>query len=600
MAGATGWLSLTAICGGAFGGVEVTWAPDGSVRVSAAGYTASLDREGNFVALSIGGREILDPAKKGGNFPGGPAGSVEVRGTLVCAERGGVRVEIRFDDAGFELSTRGGTVEWWLGSAVNACLARDGQAAARTDAMGDVQKVVAGTVALGLSKPYHLLHGRLWPSHLCGRGGKPEDPFTCRFDCGVPFEPVELLALVSLEAEGAPRPPAVPTFPAGQTPRVRLSVRNLGETEAKGDVRFRVLDHPVKPRTVLEKVLSAAVPPAQAASLPLDVPLPTPGLYWVHAEMIREGKPFKQIQLGLLYDPDRYRPPLTRPPDFREFWDRQLRELRAIPFDAKLAEAPDRGNERFVHYDLELAGVRGKRLRTFLRVPRRPGPHDAEVISHWGSDTPEKVLAHLQGLEKQPSGAGMWQRGADRIRVGAPQPEDSTYTRWAGREDNNMLESYLLNVRMADYLRSRPDVARLWMFGSSRSGASILAAAALSPERVAAVNAHVPTCCGLSWTDRPYAGWGRPPAPTPEGLRTAAYFDVTNFAPDLSVPVIVDGGFYDGLSPAPGILALHNGAEKAPFRRCLLYLGGHGFFPPERRRQAEAELEEFLRRKDGS
>lgn len=147
---------------------------------------------------------------------------------------------------------------------------------------------------------------------------------------------------------------------------------------------------------------------------------------------------------------------------------------------------------------------------------------------------------------------------------------------------------------MADYLRSRPDVKRLWLFGASRSGASILAAAALSPERVAAVNAHVPTCCGLSWADRPYAGWGRPPASTPEGLRVAAYFDVTNFAPDLTVPFIVDGGLYDDLSPAPGILSFHNWAEKAPFRRCLLELGGHGFFPPGRRQRAEKDLEEFL------
>ena len=235
----------------------------------------------------------------------------------------------------------------------------------------------------------------------------------------------------------------------------------------------------------------------------------------------------------------------------------------------------------------------GRRIRTLLRVPRKPGPHDAEVFSHWGSDRPEKILAGLRKLEQQPAGAGMWQRGADRIRAGAPQPEDSTYTRWAGRDDNNMLDSYLLNVRMADYLRSRKDVAKIWMFGASRSGASVLAAAALAPERVTAVNVHVPTSCGLSW-ERPYAGWGRPPDRTPEGLRTAAYFDVTNFAPDLTVPCILDGGFYDNLSPAPGILAFRNWAEKAPFRRCFLELGGHGFFPPGNRQKAEKELQEYL------
>ncbi len=576
--------------------VEVTKSADGSVRVAAKAYAAALDKDGNFVSLAVGGVEFLGAAaKKGGLFPGGPAERVEVQGTKVTAARGEVRVEYKFDDAGFELSTRGGTVEWWLSHSVNACVARDGQAVVTSEAMGDVQKVVAGRQALGLGKPYHILHGKLWPSHLCGRGGKPEDPFTCRFECGVPFEPADLLSMVSLEAEGF-KLPATPSIAAGQTPRVTLTLRNLGGTEARGDVRFRVLDHPVKPGTVLEKILPAAVPAGQAAAVSLDVPLKAPGAYWVHADMSRDGKPFKQSRLGLLYDPDRYRPPLTRPADFREFWDLKLKEMRAVPFDAKLTESAAHGNERFVHFDLDLAGLKGKRVRTFLRVPRKPGPHDGEVISHWGSDKPEKVLEHLKGLEKQPVGAGMWHRGADRARVGAPQPEDSTYTRWAGAEDNNMLESYLLNVRMADYLRSRPDVGKLWMFGGSRSGASILAAAALSPERVAAVNAHVPTSCGLSWADRPYSGWGRPPAPTPEGLRVAAYFDVANFAPDVTVPCLVDGGLYDDLSPAPGILAFHNWAEKAPFKRCSLELGGHGFFPPGNRQRAEKELEEFLRK----
>ena len=43
-----------------------------------------------------------------------------------------------------------------------------------------------------------------------------------------------------------------------------------------------------------------------------------------------------------------------------------------------------------------------------------------------------------------------------------------------------MLDSYLMNVRMADYLRSREDVKEIWMFGLRRLGASMLAATARS------------------------------------------------------------------------------------------------------------------------
>jgi cephalosporin-C deacetylase-like acetyl esterase len=191
----------------------------------------------------------------------------------------------------------------------------------------------------------------------------------------------------------------------------------------------------------------------------------------------------------------------------------------------------------------------------------------------------------------------MWERGVPRIRVGAPQPEDSTYTRWKGQDDNNMLDSFLLAVRMTDYLRSREDVANIYLYGGSRSGAIQLANAALDGTRVAAVNVHVPTSAGLSWREKEYRGWGSRPGNVPpeQSFGIAACFDVTNFAPDLTVPVVMDGGITDDLAPAPGILAFANWAEKCPFRRCSIEKGGHGFFVNPARPRMEKELAEFLK-----
>jgi pimeloyl-ACP methyl ester carboxylesterase len=184
----------------------------------------------------------------------------------------------------------------------------------------------------------------------------------------------------------------------------------------------------------------------------------------------------------------------------------------------------------------------------------------------------------------------MWQRGPDRIRAGAPQPQDSTFTRWAGRDDNNMLDSYLLNLRMADYLRSRDDVGGIWLFGGSRSGPIALATGALDPTRVVAVNVHVPTSTGISWADPVYRGWGSRPDPA-----VAAYFDPVNFAPDLTVPLLVDGGIFDDLAYAPGILAMFNWAGKCPWKRLAIEPGGHGYFPKPSRPQMEDELGEYLK-----
>lgn len=573
--------------------VTITAQPDGSYAIAAAGYTASVSKAGHFTSLKVRGVELLSTAdgKTGGAFPGGPAASVVLQGQTITATRDDIRASYSFDDTGFSLDTTGGSVEWWMSPAITAYLSRSGEVVNKRS-MGDVQKVVAGEAVMALSEPFHIIAGRLLNSRLT-RGGKPTDAFKARIDCDAKVEPIELINIEPLSIAGVNRF-TTPMIAAGQKPTLEVDLRNYAPGEVRTEVQVTVVDHHTRGRTVHEKSLPAAVPPTtKPTRLTHEFALEKPGLYWVRANILRDGKAIKSELIGVVYDAFNYRPPLTRPDDFAEFWAGKLKTMRAIPFNEKLTENVAASNEKFLHYDLELAGPAGKPVKTFLRVPRAAGPHDAEVHSYWSSNTPEKILASLAKLEAQPAGVGMGQRGGNRIRAGAPQPDDSTYRRWNGRDDNNMLDSYLIQVRIADYLRSRKDTARIWYFGASRSGASMLAAAALSPERVAAVNVHVPTCCGISWADRPYQGWGNPPATTPEGLKVAAYFDPVNFAPDIVVPLVLDGGFYDNLAPAPGILALHNWAQKAPFKRVAIHLGGHGYFQPGPRKQMEQDLASY-------
>lgn len=506
--------------------------------------------------------------------------TVTVAGPTATVQNAQARVVWAFDATGVTVDQVGGSVEYRLATNLVAVITQEGQPT--QGAIGDVRKIAFADATLALGEPFHHTHGRLWPSRLAGRGGKPEDPFRYRIEYGVTIEPVELLALTEFTCVGFSMKDA-PRIAAGQPARLQVRLRNFGATWPTAEVRFRAVDHYTQGRTVAEHTVPAT------SNAVWDLKLEVPGLYWINADVVAAGRSWKTKQIGVLYDADNYRPALTRPADFADFWAGKLRAMRAIPFDAKLTEQEPAGNERYRQYELELNGPRGERLKTFLRVPRAPGPHDAEVISYWGSTPLDKLSESFAKWEKQPVGADQWHRGADRIRVGAPQPDDSKYTRWVSRDDNNYLDSYLMNVRLADYLRSRGDVKGIWMFGASRSGASMLAATALAPERVVALDAHVPTSCGISWRDKPYKGWGAvPPA------ADAPYFDPVNFAPDLRVPFIMDGGFYDGLAPAPGILAFHNWATNAPFRRVSIELAGHGHFTSNNRKQMEADLRAFL------
>lgn len=574
----------------------ITKQADGAIVAQGAAYTVVVDPAGNLVSLKVRGIEMLDVSgpRKGAAFPAAEgAATVMIDGAKVSASRGNIRVDYAFDDAGFDVATEGGALEYRT-RGVTAAVCEAGVTVDGKQAVGDVRKLVAGDAAIGLSKPFHHMFGRLVPSHLCGRGGKPEAPFAYRVDCGVGVAPVELLAVVGLVAEGQD-PNRVPTYAAAQTPVFVLTMANLGGEAVEGEVSFTLRDHRVNGKIVAGAAQAARVPAGSrdTAFRFSAQGVNEPGFYWLEAEFRMGGVTHKRARLAFIHDAGAYRPALTRPDDFRPFWNEKLRQWRAAPFDAKLTESPERSSASSVHYDLEITAGPGRRIRTFLRVPAKPGRYDGEVVSHWGSDSPEKVLKMLEGFEKQPAGAGMWQRGEPRIRVGAPQPQDSTFTRWNGRDDNNMLESYLLTLRLADYLRGRDDVRDIYLFGASRSGPIMIAVAALDPAKIAAVNVHVPTSAGLSWKDKEYRGWGSRPA----DLSVAAYFDPVNFAPDLAVPLLVDGGIDDDLAPAPGILALANHATRSPWVRCSIEKGGHGFFSNPARNRYETELAAYLKQR---
>jgi hypothetical protein len=278
-----------------------------------------------------------------------------------------------FDETGVDVATEGGALEFRLAKVVSAFVMRNGQAVDRSRSVGDVAKVVAGSVALALNQPFHHTYGRLWPS-LLARGGKAEAPFKYRIECGVAVAPIELIALAS-PTIGTQPAHVTPIVPAGDKAQVKVALKNLGLAEAAARLRVEVVSHPVQVRSFFDRVVPVTLPGGQATTCSVTVPLPGPGLYWMRAAVVDHGQARQQTQLGFLHDPEHYRPPLTRPEDFRAFWDSKLRAMRALPFDARLTEVPAKGNARFVHYDLvsplTIPAMNSGEARQslFLRIP---------------------------------------------------------------------------------------------------------------------------------------------------------------------------------------------------------------------------------------
>ena len=99
--------------------------------------------------------------------------------------------------------------------------------------------------------------------------------------------------------------------------------------------------------------------------------------------------------------------------------------------------------------------------------------------------------------------------------------------------------------------------------------------------KISAVLACVPAGCDLNGpVAGRLAGWpswywqtqGKDPAKV---RRAAGYYDIVNFAPRVTCPVLIGAGLIDTTCPSPGVFAAFN-LLKCPKEIVVLPLGEHG------------------------
>lgn len=285
-----------------------------------------------------------------------------------------------------------------------------------------------------------------------------------------------------------------------------------------------------------------------------------------------------------LEDLVRYRPTVSEPDDFDEFWTRTLAEARAIDVDVRTEEAPTPYRTVSVH-DVRFSGFAGDRICAWLTVPRGidgPLPAVVEYVGYnGGRDLPGANLgwasagyAHLL-MDSRGQGAG-WGGGGD-----TPDPHGGGPTApgvmTRGIEDP---ETYYYRrlmtdaVRAVDAVRSVPGVTvdSVSVQGVSQGGGLALAVAGLVPD-LAAVMADVPFLChfrrALEVSDRdPYAEITRYLSVRRQAVdqvfTTLSYVDAVNFAKRAQAPAYFSVALQDLTCPPSTVYAAfnHYAAEK--------------------------------------
>ncbi len=302
-----------------------------------------------------------------------------------------------------------------------------------------------------------------------------------------------------------------------------------------------------------------------------------PGFRDCRLEAVIDGKTYRHhIKLG--FSPEKIRPHVQLPDDFREFWRSNLEEAAGFPLQYTKEPAPEYSTDRVDCYLVKLwLNKRGQAVYGYLFYPKDAGPGSCPVVlcpPGAGVKTIKDPLRHKYYAEE----------GCIRFEIEIhglnPTLSDETFREisnaFNGREngyltngldnrDNYYLKRvYLACVRSIDLLTSLPewDGRNVVVQGGSQGGALALVTAGLD-SRVTACVANHPALSDMTRYEAGeadgYPHFSRIPGmDTPEKRRTLAYYDVVNFARFIRVPVRMTWGYNDDTCPPTTSYAVYN------------------------------------------
>jgi cephalosporin-C deacetylase-like acetyl esterase len=321
--------------------------------------------------------------------------------------------------------------------------------------------------------------------------------------------------------------------------------------------------------------------------------LSSPGFLRCIAIVEVDGKEYRGLATAA-FDPEKIQPAVELPSDFVSFWDNAKAELAKIPLDAKMTLLPERCTEKVNVYHVNIQNFRlGSRLYGILCVPKAEGKYPALLQVPGAGARP--YAGDVRTAEK---GIITFQIGIHGVPV---TMDPSVYNDmmasnlsayWNFNLDDRdryyYKRVYLGCVRANDFLVGLPqyDGSNLAVSGGSQGGALSIVTAALDSR----VKWTAPTFPALAdmvgYLKGRAGGWphifdkNNPQNHTDAKTKTAAYYDVVNFAKQLKVPCFYSMGFNDETCPPTSMYAVYN-VIKAPKELKLFQETGHWTFPEE-------------------
>jgi len=572
---------------------------DGSVTVTTPIYTARIDNDGNLAELTVKGAPSFTHHFGNPDETPDPKPSVVIDEAVVTVRSGKMFMEWTFGEDTIAFVSEGYRFICMMDKSIKMLTAPGGGG----DAIGKHFEatssiVLANDLVISFDNGIHSHHDQLWPRIYTAEGKPAGSRYENTLRLGSVADAGQVLSGIVIQAEGdddsSLRTGGNETalglvhFPAPVPAAFSFTQTNHGGVPLEIEYRISAKDHYAAGREVFAETRKATLGAAESRKDNLEISGLEPGFYYLSISAWLVGKRLNETRQTFTVNLPSYKPALTRPNDFEEFWRARDAELAATPMNARLEKVshPDNPDVCY-HVKIDMPG--NWTLECLYEVPSDLDPTKPAMIGdNWLSNFPKSIEA---------AGAADWKASSTwrtpfkvpHLMVG--EPEDSTFTRWNSAADNNLLQSIMAYMRAVDFLNERPEVTpgRVMVNGSSRGGPLAFVTLACRADKLCGGWSMVPTSAGLSWTDRPYQGWGMPNGHDPKNpgkvaalAAMAVYVDPVNHAPDVRLPFVACWGATDDLSPPQGIEAMYvwSPAEwKCITRHGSGHLAGNPFGP---------------------
>src|SRR5690554_1510671 len=364
-----------------------------------------------------------------------------------------------------------------------------------------------------------------------------------------------------------------------------VAVYKYGQLVKNAEIRYEVGPEMMKPTQTETVVLKSGKGVIKGGKMD------NPGFLRCHVFYHENGVDYRNSGTAGI-EPEKIQPTTTVPADFLGFWQANLEALSKVPLNPIMTLMPDRSTHLTDVYHIRFNNMNG-RIYGILTLPKKEGKYravlqvpGAGVRPYNGNKINQPVIPLQVGIHGVPVNqyhSPLYQNLASRplsgyMRANLDDKDNYYYKR-----------VYLGMVKAVDMIFSLPqfDGQNIGVMGGSQGGALAITTAGLD-KRIKYLVSYYPALADLTgYLEGRAGGWPHlfkdPFTNKAEKIETSKYYDVVNFAKQVTVPGYYSTGFNDNVCPPTSIYAAYNSVNAE--KEMSLYLDAAHWQYPEQGRE---------------